>query len=838
MKNLFSTTIISLLLIVATSLSAKTLSQQDALSVANDFFNQQLSPTQQKRSRNQKLSLKHTQFNSTGETPLYYIFNQEENGFVIVAGDDNITPIIGYSDNNSFDTTNIPANFKFFLNQCNKNIEYAISKNINLKKAKHRTSNSPDFAPSIAPLLGDIAFTQSKPYYNLCPKQNGEHSAVGCVAISMGQIMTYYKHPAKGDSSFSYTSDTHKFKLYADFSATTYDWENILHSYKKGSYTKEQADAVAEMLYHCGIAVEMDYSVGGSASNEVYAAKALVTYFGYDEGIKVANRQQYTYEEWTNIIKKELNEKRPIIYSGSSSIDGGHAFNCDGYDENNLFHINWGWGGYCNGYFNLNLLDADITNPSNLHYGYDLYQSIVIGIQPDNEDEIKDIQHQLELYDGIYYDEDENEISFSCYNYGIVPFDGKIGLAFYDKNNNFIETTFESKQIVLSPLRYLEYTVTPATLPENSDKVISVYQNTNSTEWHTIPYGKNMPNYLNIVNGTELQNPEQFDESPIEVISLKPIGNVYQNRTARFSAKIKNVSDSEYYGAIAVYATNYDNEYEEVESEYIPVALKSGEVAEYEIHIENMNVSLGDYYCYIVYDNYDGYLTYIYGDYYYSNEVDFPVVSVPKEKTYVYLTNKLSFDKTSKKVFKSEETPIIKARIGNRSGYAQGYVAAVIFDNQYDVVYSFATKKIILDTYENSEMSFLCDFSDLTDGDYYLNLQFYDPFLYSPKWESIQPTEDKNLLPFTIKNDEIIPVENTQQTDITVFPTNTRNIINIISDNDIINLSLLNIAGKKLISAQPHTSTTHLNIQHLNSGIYLLQIKTTDKTETIKIIKQ
>ena len=841
-KILFSLTMMSLLLMVSTNLSAKEITEQEAQTVAYQFLSKQKYKSQKKLAPNKSLTLEYTKFNSKNNTPLYYIFSQAEEGFIIIAGNDQIEPIIGYSDNGKFDINNLPDNFKAYLECCNKKIELDINNNKKIEQVEeNETENT--FAPYITPLLGDICFTQSSPYNSLCPEQNGVNTVVGCVALSIGQIMAYYKYPSVGTGYNSYTTSSNKIKLSVNFAEATYDWENILPTYRKGEYTEEQANEVAKLLFHCGVATNMDYGVGFSGSNNTYAMIALTSYFGYDKGIRLENRILYTQTEWENLIKKELNENRPIVYSGISSTTGGHAFNCDGYDENNMFHINWGWGGYCNGYYSLRLLDSDVTNPENLHSGYALRQNMIIGIQPAKENSQNELQHQIELKEGLFYNELSDEISFECCNYGLKSFSGEIALGLYDENDNYISICEETKeQVTLGILRTKIYKT-------NGSKIIShqkdyrikpIYKENNKEEWKLIPGGPNTPTSL-IINYDEnsnviFKNLEQFEKSQLQVISLKPIGNIYQQRTARFSAKVKNISSTEYYGPIAVYMTNINNENEKIISEDFPVTLKSGEEAEYEIHIENVNVSLGEYYCYIVYDAYDGRWTTIYGDYYNSTDVNFSVIAPPTEEPQLTLSKGLSFQNTTTNIFNNDETPIITTTISNKGEYAQINVAAVILDKDKKPLYSFATKKVMLDKDETTELSFVCDFIELNNGKHYLNLQYYNPFDGTQKWKMLTPTT-RNLLAFTISNDESNAIENTEETGIIVFPSHAKDFINITAEEEIKKVTIYSVTGIKIASIEPNSDLATIDVQNFEKGIYLLVIETTKNKQTIKINK-
>jgi len=206
------------------------------------------------------------------------------------------------------------------------------------------------------------------PYYNdFCPPG----TPTGCVATAMAQIMKYHNHPAQGTGSHSYSHATYG-TLSADFGATTYQWNNMPSSLTAGS-TPEQKNAVATLMYHCGVAVEMNYTPSVSLANSYSFKYALPTYFKYDGGIDLKQRSEYFGNDagWHDLLKNELDAGRPIFYAGASST-GGHAFVCDGYDDGGCFHFNWGWSGSGDGWY--------VT--SNLVNGYNNSQEIVLNIKP------------------------------------------------------------------------------------------------------------------------------------------------------------------------------------------------------------------------------------------------------------------------------------------------------------------------------------------------------------------------------------------------------------------------------------------------------------------------
>ena len=320
----------------------------------------------------------------------YYVFPFGENkGFAIVSGDDDMPEIVGYADHGTYDANNMPAAMAAFLNNYRATIEAMKQGNAsaikNIAEAKALRANNTRATTAVSPLLGDIKWNQSEPYNNMCPKYDGTNlSATGCVATAMAQVMMYWKYPNELKADIQgYKTSTHELTVAGELKGQKYDWDNMLPSYSNVNYNQTQADAVAKLMLHCGKAVEMDY---GEESGAIVTPGRLAKYFGYDSDLMLdLSRTYFTLAEWTAIIDKELQAKRPILYSGLTT-EGGHQFVCDGSDGNGLYHINWGWGGYQDGYFDITILNPGQggIGAGNVTDGYNRYCDMIIGIQPDN----------------------------------------------------------------------------------------------------------------------------------------------------------------------------------------------------------------------------------------------------------------------------------------------------------------------------------------------------------------------------------------------------------------------------------------------------------------------
>ena len=349
----------------------------------------------------QKAMTKARKQGSKGEITLsqesYYVFpNANNKGFTIVSGDDRLPEIVGYSSQGSYDENNLPEGFVSFMeayqnlyNKVNLGDAEALKNLAEIKAWRNKKNASAASTSAVAPLLGNIEWDQTSPYNNMCPRYDSVHvAATGCVATAMAQVMAYYKYPKQLKADIpGYVNRWNGIPM--EIPTITreegiYDWDNMLPKYnKEANATQQQKDAVAKLMYHCGAAVQMNYGPESAAS---VSASKLAKYFGYDADLMMdLNRSTFSLDKWMQIIDTELAAGRPVLYSGQAS-DGGHQFICDGKDGEGLYHINWGWSGSQNGYFDLSLLNPEKggTGSGNSTEGYNRLCSMTIGIAPDN----------------------------------------------------------------------------------------------------------------------------------------------------------------------------------------------------------------------------------------------------------------------------------------------------------------------------------------------------------------------------------------------------------------------------------------------------------------------
>ena len=404
-------------LMLSMTVLAERVSQEDAALVANNFMNVGNTVSGVQKAPAKKMVLKKA---ATASKNQYYVYeNANGEGWVMVAANDVAHPILAYSNTGTFRTDNQPANLKVWLRGYDRQItraaqdeNYVANEQVqNEWKTLRKGANPVKAAVVVSPLI-KTGWDQGSPYWNSCPQKSGSRCYTGCVATAMAQVMNYHQWPKKGTGSHTIKGTSYS----ANFGSTTYDWDNMLNSYS-GSSTSAQQTAVATLMYHCGVAVDMSYGTAAEGGSGAYtidyngywsshgtmcAETALTQFFGYKsstikgyyrEGSPEDGMKSWTKSEWIAMLKEELDAQRPIMYAGAGYEDPsdpdtgyGHSFVCDGYDSSNKFHFNWGWSNSCDGYYDVDALEPSEPGSGGGNGEYNLEQDVIIGIVPDKKD--------------------------------------------------------------------------------------------------------------------------------------------------------------------------------------------------------------------------------------------------------------------------------------------------------------------------------------------------------------------------------------------------------------------------------------------------------------------
>ncbi len=455
---------------------------------------------------------------SIDNTPLFFIFNiNHKDGFIIVSADDAAIPILAYSTSGNFIIQNNAINFQKFIDEYKDQIHYIRVNDLVatpvIRKLWIEYANDifheADHTSSVNPLL-KTTWNQS-PYYNeLCPGG----SVTGCGATAMAQVMKYYNYPPQGTGFHSYNHKTYG-TISVNFGNTIYDWNNMPNNVTSSNL------AVATLMYHCGVSQDMDYSPQTSTSGLYAIDNAFKSFFGYKQTTQVYKRENYQDANWISQIKTELDNARPVFYRGAGT-GGGHFFILDGYDNTNYFHINWGWGGYYDGYFAINALNPGGVGTGGGTGGYNSGHYAIMGIQPEQIAGTYD----LSLYSTIEYNPNPINssspfnVTVNIANLGTSSFAGDFCAAVFTDDGVFVDFVeiLQNKNIQNGFYDIYTFQTSGIALIPGKHTLAIYYRPTNG-EWILIkPANYTNPITINIPsaqNNMRLYSKMNFSSNPI-----------------------------------------------------------------------------------------------------------------------------------------------------------------------------------------------------------------------------------------------------------------------------------------------------------------------------------
>lgn len=367
MKRLIQFQLMLVLLLVCgqATIQAKRISQWQAQQQAYSFWGKQMPMKAKAKSRVVSTASLSTLGNNS-----YYVFNNDAGGFVIIAGDDAVAPVLGYTSTGAFDANNLPEGLKDLLKSYEQQIA-ALGKNY---KA-NTTSTRAEFTGE--KLLNTAKWNQGAPFNKYTPN----NYVTGCVATAGAIVMKHHGYPAKGVGSHSYTWNGQN--LTASFEHD-YDWANMPVRYTGDN--DAAFDGVARLMSDLGIAVNMQYANGGSASALEDLVTALKKYFGYSKYARHLKIEDLGAEAWNGRLRAEIDANRPVLYAASDANVGGHSFVIDGYKDES-FRVNWGWGGYCDGFYRVGALNPEVDGTPQGDQ-YNSSQAAVFALQPSDGKEV------------------------------------------------------------------------------------------------------------------------------------------------------------------------------------------------------------------------------------------------------------------------------------------------------------------------------------------------------------------------------------------------------------------------------------------------------------------
>ncbi|MCM1349535.1 MAG: thiol protease/hemagglutinin PrtT [Firmicutes bacterium] len=516
--------------------------------------------------------------------PAVYLFSNTSGSFLVLPADDAAPAVLGYGDSGSFSPSTVPPALHWWLGEYAKEIAMLRT---SATEPVSEPGEGPVGFPDIPPILSTL-WNQTSPYNLLAPEVNGEHCPAGCVATAMAQVMKHWNYPETGQGSNSYTPGGYVNQtLTLDFFTISFQWDLMTDSYSASS-TSQQQNAVATLMYACGVAVDMNYSPNSSGSNYELAAEALVNNFKYDKGLRDLSRNYFGIDDWTGLIYNELKDGRPVLYAGRNE-NGGHAFVCDGYRTDGYFHFNWGWGGYSNGYFLVTALNPKDQGVGGSVGGYNLSQNILVGVQPETGNSeyhpVVEFMSDFEVASEEYQRAEGEAVQFldtrGIYNNSLGGLSLVLGVKLVDEQGNVAYIGAEAVSNVRKgqgirnysiPIEQFPttgtYSVTPAVKVEGEPHWFDAYVKLRNQREYTL---QATPTSLTFIPTAE---------PTIILKDLKLNTSLYPGRKCAITATIINNSQEEYLGQ--VYPVLEQDNYEVAQAEVIEVNLEPGQQQEYE----------------------------------------------------------------------------------------------------------------------------------------------------------------------------------------------------------------------------------------------------------------
>ena len=426
--------------------------------------------------------------------PTFYVVTPAEGaGFMIVAGDDALLPILGYSSTYSIASAdNLPSNFEQWLKDVDRAVRSLRESGVEANDAVARAW-SEGYKPVGAKMLNTARWSQIAPYNNYCPVDGDAHSLTGCTQTAMAIIMYHYRWPARAKGvTEAYTTNKGLYVPSRDLNHA-YDWDAMLETYVEGKYSAAAAEAVAVLMADIGYTFRAEYTaVDTGALPDMYA---LYEKFGYSPASNMIMRRNYLSQQWNAMLRREIESSRPIFYAGYTAEGSGHAFVIDGIDDNDYLHVNWGWGGMCDGFFVIDNLTLD-------QYLFDTQHWAVLGMQPMRDGEVDNWLYIISSGLTTSTTKFERGVQFEIQpitlaNYSVLNFNGTIRVGVCDAAGEFKSWATDAQHISV-PIRYGSSTSKmSANLEEEiaeGDRLVAFYRSDSSEKWFRLcPYVDNAP---------------------------------------------------------------------------------------------------------------------------------------------------------------------------------------------------------------------------------------------------------------------------------------------------------------------------------------------------------
>ena len=804
-------------------ISARQISPDEALETANRFVrgNSRLRALSQAQ---MKLAYVKTE----GSQNRLYVFNASTGGFVIVSGSDATEQVLGYGTSGAFDAQNMAPGLADMLDIYSEEIGYAIDNNIERTSAPVQTA---DTRPSIAPML-KTQWGQSTPFNNLCPMVGSNRSVTGCLATAMAQVMKHHNWPEVGEGSRSYESTLggETVTLSVDFGETTYDWENMLNNYSTG-YNEQQANAVATLLYSCGVACGMNYATSTAPSAELF--KALPNNFKYDKSIKMAEKAYYGIDEWNDIVYNELRNGR-VVYLAGYNAKSGHAFVCDGYDKDDYFHINWGWVGLDDGYFKMSALDPSEQGIGGSDAGYSKGLEMVYNIKKDQGGEATieigfhgecninrgtaDLGSMTELVFGV-----TGMTSFSIFKdyyymrLGIMAVNESTSEETFVQSNNIYWCILSSYYYSLAGKNIRVYANAMRDLADGTYRLYpAIYDMSHELYAKGRVYPGKTPYVIMVKEGNNATFRLPSVDKPLLNAALTQNTQLYKNYRYSVTATVTN-RGGDYCQYIYPVLLNYDDLTVVHQGEGLMYELRNGESMTQE-HITRLpdDIAPGNYY--LAMADYEG------------NLISMPDEVTVKENSGSYTLRASSFTIENADNVNADNVKMT-LRVSCTAGYFNGVLDAYIHRMGGTSLCRGSSEFFDLTAGQSKVVTFNVPFKNAVVG------MTYQAAIFD---YNVNPcTMLTSFQTFTVGMKSGLGDIAADALGVMAYPSPARDVLNVAAADAIEQVEIYSLSGSKVLSAKvTPAQEVEISVETLTSGIYLMQVQTTHSRHTLRIVKE
>ena len=522
-------TLLFLFILLANRLLADNVTAEQAHALATDFFKTNVQTRSTAASPQLQLVWDGEDANtrSAGNFPAFYVFNStDQKGFVIIAGDDVVMPVLGYSFTNSFVVDGMPSNLKSWMNGLKEQINEARETGLNTSDVVYEAwSGVSDMTTGdVVKQYQTAEWDQESPYNTLCPKIEGTQTVTGCVATAISILMRYHQWPNAGTGTlpaYSYEALVSGAKIHQNVSGRTlghtYAWNDMPLQYDRNS-SEISKNEVATLMYDCGVMAQSQFNIasaGGTGASTLTAVHGLAEYMNYNKSMLCLRREWYSDAEWIQMLENEIMTVGPVLYGGATLSNEGHQFILDGYTTENYFRVNWGWSGHSNGFFLISALNPDDQGAGgSTGGGFIANQDALFGLKPaKGNSNYQTLLGMLagktgsgESYSGLMTSETQFNVNTNftvkCgffWNLGLIPFSGKVALAIVDKNQNVRELISGTSSIPsMNTYGGMAFTF-PCKIslsPQPGDRIVAVYKGTNDADWKIVRGGSDTTNEI------------------------------------------------------------------------------------------------------------------------------------------------------------------------------------------------------------------------------------------------------------------------------------------------------------------------------------------------------